>query len=116
MTDFTSQQQLHKFNRELELWKELEIFRNQIIFTSLATSFKIPEIRIKGTIQADLMSRWRLRSWPRENVCTTTNKVEYQSTITLADMQGSFYILGIGKVDSTQPWNFFQSENLLYWR
>jgi hypothetical protein len=57
----------------------------------------LPLPRIKAAIQGDLMSRWRLMSWPRDNVCTTTNKVEYQSTITLADMQGSFYILGIGK-------------------
>ena len=51
---------------------------------------------IKGTLQGDLMKRWKLMSWPSDNICASLN-VEYQSTITLADMQGSFYILGIGK-------------------
>ena len=54
--------------------------------------------RIKAALSSDLMTRWRLVSWPADNVCTTTATVEYQSTISLSDMQGSFYILGIGKL------------------
>ena len=54
--------------------------------------------RIAQILQAGLMTRWRQVYWLPDDACTVQGGVGSGSgTVTLKDMQFSFYVFGVGK-------------------
>ena len=57
------------------------------------------DCRIKKIIESGLMEKWKQLFWLPENACSITGGLGsgFSSSVSVMDMQGSFYILGIGK-------------------
>ena len=54
---------------------------------------------IAKILQAGLMTRWKQVYWLPEDACSTPGGVGsgFSTTVTVSDMQGGFYILGLGE-------------------
>ena len=59
--------------------------------------FSVAEI-----LQAGLMTRWKQVYWLPDDACSVKGGIGsgFSTTVTVSDMQGSFYILGLGMLKS----------------
>jgi hypothetical protein len=53
-------------------------------------------------MEAGLIQKWKQVFWPRDDECSTTARGTQTTTVivNVSDMQGSFYILMLGKQSS----------------
>lgn len=64
-------------------------------------------------MEAGLIEKWKNVYWPSDDECAVTARGGQGSstTVTVTDMQGSFFILGIGKEDI--PFVFYRLKTII---